>query len=68
MTSRLARGLHASLERGRSTLRGLGAPVLTLQGSSEGEIVLDRAQGSGAFDDIMGGLGRAEGIPKPWAI
>jgi hypothetical protein len=39
----LARGLHASLGRGRSTLRGFGAPVLTLQGSGEAEIILDRA-------------------------
>jgi hypothetical protein len=43
----LARGLHVSLRRGRSTPRGSGAPVLTLQGSGEAEIVPDRVQGSG---------------------
>jgi hypothetical protein len=45
----LVRGLHASLERGRSMPRGSGVPVLTLQGSGEEEIVPDRAQGSGAL-------------------
>jgi hypothetical protein len=43
MASRLTRGLHASLGRGRSTPRGLGAPALTLQGSGEAEIAPDRA-------------------------
>jgi hypothetical protein len=38
----LARGLP-SLERGRSMPRGSGALVLTLQGSSETEIVPGRA-------------------------
>jgi hypothetical protein len=32
MAPRLARGLHVSLRRGRSTPRGSGAPVLTLPG------------------------------------
>jgi hypothetical protein len=32
--------------------RGSGAPVLTLQGSGEAEIVPDGVQGSGAFDDV----------------
>jgi hypothetical protein len=54
---RLARGLHVSLGRGRSMPRGSGAPVLTLQGSGEAKIVLDRAQGLGRFDDVKG-LGR----------
>jgi hypothetical protein len=45
----LARGLHASLERGRSMPRGSGAPMLTLQGSGEAEIVSHRAQGSGTL-------------------
>jgi hypothetical protein len=36
----LARRLHMSLGRGRSVLRGSGAPVPMLQGS-------------GAFDDVM---------------
>jgi hypothetical protein len=46
---RLVRGLHMSLEQGISTPRGSGAPVLTLHGSSEAEIVPDRAQGSGTL-------------------
>jgi hypothetical protein len=54
---RLARGLHVSLRRGRSTLRGSGAPVLTSQGSGEAEIVPERAQGSGALMTSWG-LGR----------
>jgi hypothetical protein len=45
----LARRLSVSLGRGRSTPRGSGAPVLTLLGSGETEIVPDRAQGSGAL-------------------
>jgi hypothetical protein len=49
MAPRLARGLHVSLERGRSMLRGSGAPMLMLQGSGEAEIALDRAQGSSAL-------------------
>jgi hypothetical protein len=36
---------------------GSGAPVLLSPRSSEAEVVLDRAQGSGAFDEAMG-LGR----------
>jgi hypothetical protein len=63
----LARGLHMSLGRGRSMLRGSGTPVLILQGSGEAEIVLNGAQGSGAL--IMSwGSGKAEGVPKPRAI
>jgi hypothetical protein len=54
---RLARGLHVSLGRGRSMPRGSGAPMLTLQGSGEAEIVPDRAQGSGALM-MSWGLGR----------
>jgi hypothetical protein len=42
----LARGLHASLERGRSMPRGSGTAVLTLQWSGEAEIIPSRAQGS----------------------
>jgi hypothetical protein len=45
----LARGLHASPERGKSMPRGSDTPVLTLQGSDEVEIVPDRAQGSSAL-------------------
>jgi hypothetical protein len=56
-----------SLERGRSTPRGSGASVLILQGSSEAEIVPDRAQGSGALM-MSWASGVAEGVPKPWAI
>jgi hypothetical protein len=37
--------------------KGSGAPVLTLQGLSEAEIVLDRAEGSGALMTSWG-LGR----------
>jgi hypothetical protein len=37
-----ARGLHVSLEQGRSMPRGSDAPMLTLQGSGEVEIVPDR--------------------------
>jgi hypothetical protein len=39
--------------------RGSGAPVLTLQGSGEAEIVLNRAQGSGALM-MSWGSGEAE--------
>jgi hypothetical protein len=49
MASCFARGLHVSLRRGRSMSRGLGAPMLMLLGSNEVEIVLGRAQGSGAL-------------------
>jgi hypothetical protein len=56
---RLAIGLHVSLGRGRSTLRGLGAPMLTLLGSGEAEIVPDRAQGSSALM-MPWGLGEVE--------
>jgi hypothetical protein len=48
VASCFARGLHASLKRGRSMSRGSGASVLMLLGSDVAEIVLDRAQGSGA--------------------
>jgi hypothetical protein len=40
------RRAHTSLERGRSMPRGSGALVLMLLGSSEAEIVPDRALGS----------------------
>jgi hypothetical protein len=53
----LDRGLHTSLERGRSMPRGMDAPMLTLQESGEAKIVLDRAQGSGALM-MSWGLGR----------
>jgi hypothetical protein len=43
----LTLGPYTSLRRGRSMPRGLGTPVLTLQGSGEAEIVPDGAQGSG---------------------
>jgi hypothetical protein len=52
-------GLHASLGRGRSTPRGSGAPVLTLQGLGEVEIVPDSAQGSSALMTSWGS-GEAE--------
>jgi hypothetical protein len=42
--------------------RGLGAPVLTLQGSDEAEIVPDRAQGSGTLM-TSGGLRRGRSRP-----
>jgi hypothetical protein len=67
VTPRLARGLHVSLGRGRSTPRGSGAPVLILQGSGEAEIVPDGTQGLGALMTSWGS-GEAEGIPKPRAI
>jgi hypothetical protein len=54
----LDRGSYASLGRGRSMPRGSGAPVLTLQGSGEAEIVPDGVQGSGAFDDVTGARAR----------
>jgi hypothetical protein len=57
MAPRLARGLHVFLGRGRSTLRGSGAPVLTLHGSGEAEIVPDRAQG---WDALMTSWGSGE--------
>jgi hypothetical protein len=59
--SRHARGLQVSLRRGRSTPRGLGAPVLMLQRSGEVEIAPDRAHGSGALMTSWG-LGEAEAI------
>jgi hypothetical protein len=37
----LARGLYASLGRGKSMSRGSSAPVLMSQGSDEAEIVSD---------------------------
>jgi hypothetical protein len=42
MASHLDRGLHVFLRLGRSTPRGLDAPVLTLQGSGKAEVVPDR--------------------------
>jgi hypothetical protein len=47
VASHLARGLHSSFGRGRSTPRGSGAPVFRLQGSSEAEVVPDRSWGLG---------------------
>jgi hypothetical protein len=58
----LARGPYASLGRGGSVPRGLGAPVLTLQGSGEVEIVPDGVQGSGALMTSWG-LGRGGNRP-----
>jgi hypothetical protein len=49
MAPRRARGLHVFLGRGRSMPRVSGAPMLTLQGSGEAEIVPDGAQESGAL-------------------
>jgi hypothetical protein len=46
---RLAKGLHVSLGRGKNMPRRSAAPVLTLQGTGEAEIVPDRAQRSGAL-------------------
>jgi hypothetical protein len=48
-TPGLARGPYVSLGRGRNMPRGSGAPVLTLQGSGEAEIIFDEVQGSGAL-------------------
>jgi hypothetical protein len=45
----LARGPYTSLGRGGSMPRGSSAPVLTLQGLGEAEIVSDRVQGLGAL-------------------
>jgi hypothetical protein len=53
----LARGPYVSLGRGESMPRGSGAPVLTLKGSSEAEIVPDGMQWLGALM-ISLGLGR----------
>jgi hypothetical protein len=39
----LSKGLHVSLGQGESTSRGSNAPVLTLPGPGEAEIVPDRA-------------------------
>jgi hypothetical protein len=47
--------------------RGSGAPVLTLQGSGEVEIVPNRARGSGALMTSWDS-GEAEGVPKPREI
>jgi hypothetical protein len=58
----LARGSYASLGRGGSVPRGSGAPVLTLQGSSEAEIVPDGVQGSGA---LMTSWGLERGGNRP---
>jgi hypothetical protein len=59
MASHLTIGLHASLRRGRSTPRGLGAPALMLHGSGEAEIAPNRAQGSSALMTSWGS-GEAE--------
>jgi hypothetical protein len=63
---RLARGLHTFLERGRSTPRGSGAPVLMLQGSgalmtswSSGE-AKTVARGAYLARDLSARLGRDE--------
>jgi hypothetical protein len=45
----LAQGPYASLKRGESMPWGSDAPMLTLQGSDEAEIVPDGVQGSGAL-------------------
>jgi hypothetical protein len=45
----LAGGPYTSLGLGGSIPRGSGAPMLTLQGSGEAEIVPDRVQGSGTL-------------------
>jgi hypothetical protein len=58
----LDRRLLVSLGRGRSMPRGSGAPMLMLHGSSEAEIVPDRAQGSGALMTSWG-LGRGRRCP-----
>jgi hypothetical protein len=60
---RLARGLHVSLGRDKSTPRGSGAPVLTLQWSGEAEIVPNGALGSGALMTSWG-LGRGRNQPQ----
>jgi hypothetical protein len=44
-----AKGPYASLGRGEHMPRGLGALVLTWQGSSKAKIILDGVQGSGAL-------------------
>jgi hypothetical protein len=54
MASHFTRGLHVSLERGKSMPKGLGAPVLSLQGSGEAEIAARRGTRVGHFDDVMG--------------
>jgi hypothetical protein len=58
VASHFTRGLHVSLERGKSMSKGLGAPVLSLQGSGEAEIAARRGARVGHFDDVMG-LGRS---------
>jgi hypothetical protein len=67
VASRLARGLHASLGRGKSTLRGSGALMLTLRGLDEAKIIPDRAQGLGALMMSWGSV-EAKGVPKPRVI
>jgi hypothetical protein len=64
---RRARVLHVSLGLGRSMLSGSDAPVLTLQGSDEAEIVSDGTQESGALTTSWG-LGEAKAVPKPRTI
>jgi hypothetical protein len=64
---RLARGLHVSLGQGGSMPRGSGAPVLTLQGSGEAEMVPDGAQGSSALMTSWGSSD-AGAVPKPRTI
>jgi hypothetical protein len=62
MAPGLARGPYASLGRVGSKPRGSEAPVLTLQGSNEVEIVLDGVQGSGA---LMTSCGLRQGKNQP---
>jgi hypothetical protein len=45
----IARGPYASLGRDKNMPTESGAPMLTLQGSGEEEIVPDGVQGSGAL-------------------
>jgi hypothetical protein len=61
----LARGRHASLERGGSVPRGSGAPVPVLQGLSEAENTPDGLQGSGALMTSWGS-DEAKGVPEAW--
>jgi hypothetical protein len=54
MAPHLARGLHVSLGRGKSTPRESGTPMLLLLGSGEAEVVPDRVLGSSALMTSMG--------------
>jgi hypothetical protein len=62
VASHLARGLYVSLGRGGSMPIGSGAPVLTLQGLGEAEIVPNRVRGSGTLM-MSWGLGRGKNQP-----